>query len=137
DVLVGWGDTPEFDNLARPSHRFMAFDKATGELRWLSSTTIGPPDTSYSTPTAAVIDGEAQLIFGGSDGQVWSMQPRTGKVLWHYPLSMHGMNVSPLVVDDTVYMAHSLENMQGTTKGAVVALDAKMRGDLKDKEKWI
>jgi hypothetical protein len=84
-----------------------------------------------------VIGGEAQLIFGGSDGQVWSMQPRTGKVLWHYPLSMHGLNVSPLVIGDTVYMAHSLENMKGTTKGGVVAIDAKLRGDLTGKEKWI
>jgi outer membrane protein assembly factor BamB len=136
-VVVGWGDTPEFDNMARPSHRFLSFDKATGEIRWLSSTTIGPPDTSYSTPTIAVIDGEAQMIFGGSDGQVWSMQPRTGKVLWHYPFSMHGLNVSPLVVGDTVYMAHSLENMVGTVKGGVVAIDAKLRGDLAGKEKWI
>lgn len=137
DVVVGWGDTPDFDNMAKPSHRFMSFDKATGELRWLSSTTIGPPDTSFSTPVIAVIDGEAQMIFGGSDGQVWSMQPRTGKVLWHYPFSMHGLNVSPLVVGDTVYMAHSLENIVGTTKGAVVAIDAKLRGDLTGKEKWI
>ena len=53
-VVVGWGDTPEFDELARPSHRFMAFDKATGELRWLAGTTISPPDTTYSTPTATV-----------------------------------------------------------------------------------
>jgi outer membrane protein assembly factor BamB len=135
-VVVGWGDTPEFDNLARPAHRFLSFDKATGELRWLSSTGISPPDTTYSTPTVAVIGGEAQLIFGAADGHVWSMQPRTGKPLWHYPLSMHGLNVSPLVIGDMVYMAHGWENVQGTTKGGVVALDAKLRGDLTGKEKW-
>jgi outer membrane protein assembly factor BamB len=136
-VEVGWGDTPQYDGLARPSHRFLSFDKATGELRWLSSTTIGPPDTSYSMGTIAVIGGEAQLIFGGSDGQVWSIQPRTGKPLWHFPLSMHGLNVPPLVVDGVVYMAHSLENMKGTTKGGVVAIDATLRGDLTGKEKWL
>ncbi|HMO85943.1 MAG TPA: PQQ-binding-like beta-propeller repeat protein, partial [Lacipirellulaceae bacterium] len=136
-VVVGWGDTPEYDNLARPSHRFMAFDKATGEIRWLAGTTISPPDTTYSTPTVAVIDGEAQLIFGGADGQVWSLQPRTGKVLWHFPLSKHGLNSSPLVIGDTVYMANGWENLVGTFKGSVVALDAKLRGDLTGKEKWI
>ncbi len=136
-VLVGWGDTPEYDNLARPSHRFLAFDKATGELRWLAGTNISPPDTTYSTPTVKVIGGEAQLIFGAADGQVWSFQPRTGKPLWHYPLSMHGLNSSPLVIGDTVYMANGWENMVGTTKGSVVALDAKLRGDLTGKEKWI
>ncbi|HYO25884.1 MAG TPA: PQQ-binding-like beta-propeller repeat protein [Lacipirellulaceae bacterium] len=136
-VEVGWGDTPAFDNLARPSHRVFSFDKGTGELRWIGGTTIAPPDTSFSTPTVTVIDGEAQLIFGGADGQVWGMQPRTGKVLWHYPLSMHGLNVAPLVIDGIVYMAHSLENMRGTIKGGVVAIDARQRGDLSGKEKWI
>jgi outer membrane protein assembly factor BamB len=136
-VVVGWGDTPAFDGLARPSHRFMAFDKATGELRWLAGTTISPPDTTYSTPTIKVIGGEAQLIFGGADGHVWSLQPRTGKALWHYPLSIHGLNTSPLVVGDMVYMANGWENIVGTTKGSVVALDAKLRGDLTGKEKWI
>jgi outer membrane protein assembly factor BamB len=137
-VVVGWGGRdPQYDTLGVPSHRFLAFDKATGELRWLGSTTLAPPDTTFSTPTVKVIGGEAQLIFGGADGHVWSLQPRTGKPLWHYPLSMHGLNVSPLVVGDTVYMAHSLENVVGTIKGGVVAIDAKLRGDLTGKEKWI
>ena len=35
-VLVGWGDTPEFDGLARPVASLHGFDKATGELRWLA-----------------------------------------------------------------------------------------------------
>jgi len=136
-VVVGWGDTPEFDNMARPSHRFMAFDKATGELRWLAGTSISPPDTTYSTPVVTVIDGEAQLIFGCADGGVWSLQPRTGKALWNFPFSMHGLNGSPLVVGNTVYAAHGLENMQGTTKGGVVAIDATQRGNLAGKEKWL
>jgi outer membrane protein assembly factor BamB len=136
-VVVGWGDTPEFDLLARPSHRFMAFDKATGELRWLAGTSISPPDTTYSTPVVTAINGEKQLIFGGADGQVWGLQPRTGKPLWNFPFSRHGLNGSPLVVGDTVYMAQGLENMVGTTKGGVVAIDAKQRGNLAGKEKWL
>jgi hypothetical protein len=87
-VVVGWGgDKPEFDMMAKPSHRFMAFDKATGELRWLAGTSISPPDTTYSTPVTTVVGGEAQLIFCGSDGQVWGLQPRTGKALWNFPFS--------------------------------------------------
>jgi outer membrane protein assembly factor BamB len=136
-VVVGWGDTPAFDNMARPSHRFMAFDKATGELRWMAGTSISPPDTTYSTPTTTVVNGEAQLIFCSSDGQVWGLQPRTGKPLWNFPFSRHGINSSALVVGDTVYATHGLENMVGTTKGAVVALDAKMRGNLAGKERWL
>ncbi|MCA9235114.1 MAG: PQQ-binding-like beta-propeller repeat protein [Planctomycetales bacterium] len=136
-VVIGWGDTPEFGNLAKPSHRFMAFDKATGELRWLNGTSISPDDTTYSTPTVAVIGGVRQLVFGAGDGEVWGFQPRTGVHLWHYPFSRRGLNVSPLVVGDTVYMSHSEENMVGNTMGAVVAIDATQRGDLTDKDKWL
>jgi outer membrane protein assembly factor BamB len=136
-ILVGWGDTPEYGRFAVPAHRFMAFDKATGELRWLNGTTLGPPDTNYSTPTVKVVGGQSQLIFGGADGQVWSFQPRTGKPLWNFPLSRRSINASPLVVGTTVYCGHSEENLVGSTQGAVVALDATMRGDLAGKEKWI
>ena len=41
-VVVGWGDQPKWDGLARPAHRFMCFDKKTGELRWLNGTSISP-----------------------------------------------------------------------------------------------
>jgi outer membrane protein assembly factor BamB len=135
-ILVGWGDTPQFDVLAKPAHRFLAFDKATGELRWLAGTTIGPPDTNYSTPVAKVVGGEAQLIFGGADGRVWGVQPRTGTQLWNLPLSVRSINVSPIVVGTTVYCGHSEENVVGSTQGSIVAIDATMRGDLSGKEKW-
>lgn len=136
-ILVGWGDTPEFDGLARPAHRFMAFDKKTGELRWLAGTTISPPDTNYSTPTVKVVGGEAQLIFGGADGKLWGFQPRTGKQLWNFPLSRRSINSSPIVVGNMVYGGHSEENLVGSTQGAVVAIDPTQRGDLTGKEKWI
>jgi outer membrane protein assembly factor BamB len=136
-VIVGWGDQPKWGGLARPAHRFMAFDKKTGELRWLNGTGISPFDTTYSTPTVAVIDGQAALVFASGDGEVWAMQPRTGKPLWHYPMSGSGMNVSPLVTPDgTVYVSHSEENRVGSSMGAVVALDGKKSGDLTGTELW-
>ena len=50
-VIVGWGDEPKWGRFAVPAHRFMCFDKATGELRWINGTGISPYDTTYSTPT--------------------------------------------------------------------------------------
>jgi outer membrane protein assembly factor BamB len=137
-VVVGWGDSAKYNFLARPAHRFMALDKATGELRWINGTNISPFDTTYSTPTVCVLGGQAALVFGSGDGQVWAIQPRTGKHIWHYPLSSkRGLSVSPLVVGDTVYMGHSEENLVGNTMGAVVSLDGTLEGDLTDKEKWL
>lgn len=136
-VIVGWGDAPKWGGLARPAHRFMSFDKHTGELRWLNGTGISPYDTTYSTPTVTMIDGQAALVFASGDGEVWALQPRTGKPLWHYPMSGSGMNVSPLVTPDgTVYISHSEENKVGNSMGAVVALDGKLSGDLTGKELW-
>ncbi|MGD9635355.1 MAG: PQQ-binding-like beta-propeller repeat protein [Pirellulales bacterium] len=136
-VVVGWGDAPKWGGLARPAHRFMSFDKKTGELRWLNGTGISPFDTTYSTPTVTMIDGQAALVFASGDGEVWALQPRTGKPLWHYPMSGSGMNVSPLVAPDgTVYISHSEENRVGSSMGAVVALDGKKSGDLTGTELW-
>lgn len=136
-VVVGWGDEPKWGGLARPAHRFMCFDKATGELRWLNGTGISPFDTTYSTPTIVPIAGQQALVFASGDGEVWALQPRTGRPIWHYPFSRAGINVSPLVdADGRVYVSHSEENMFGNSMGAVTALDGTKSGDLTETELW-
>jgi outer membrane protein assembly factor BamB len=136
-VIVGWGDEPKWGGLARPAHRFMCFDKATGELRWLNGTGISPYDTTYSTPTVLPLGGQYSIVFCSGDGEVWALQPRTGKPIWHYPLSRAGVNGSPLVgPDGRVYASHAKENMVGNSQGAIVALDGTKRGDLKGTELW-
>ncbi|HJQ82032.1 MAG TPA: PQQ-binding-like beta-propeller repeat protein [Lacipirellulaceae bacterium] len=137
-VVVGWGDEPKWGGLARPAHRYMGFDKATGELRWLNGTSISPFDTTYSTPTVMPIGGQQAVVFSSGDGEVWAIQPRTGKHIWHYPLSRAGINVSPLVAPNgRVYASHSEENMFGNSMGAVVALDGTKSGDLSGSELWM
>ena len=135
-VVVGWGDAAKWGFLARPAHRFLSFDKATGELFWINGTGISPYDTTYSTPNLATLGGQMALVFGSGDGALWAIQPRTGKALWNYPISRRGLNVSPLVVGDTVYFSHSEENVVGNAMGAAVALDGTMSGDQTGKEKW-
>src|SRR6185436_8592991 len=94
-------------------------------------------DTTYSTPMLTVLKGQAAMVFGSGDGAVWAMQPRTGKEIWHYQLSFHGLNVSPLVDNGTVYMAHSEENRDDNTMGALCAVDGSGQGDItKSGERW-
>jgi outer membrane protein assembly factor BamB len=50
-VVIGWGEE------ARPTHRMLAFDKQTGALVWENGTRPLPDDTTYSTPTLAVLAG--------------------------------------------------------------------------------
>jgi outer membrane protein assembly factor BamB len=136
-VVVGWGDEPKWGGLARPAHRFMAFDKATGELRWMNGTSISPYDTTYSTPTVMPLGGQQAIVFGSGDGQMWALQARTGKPIWNLPLSRMGINISPLVTPDgRVFISHSEENEFGNTMGTVIAIDGKQSGNLTGKELW-
>ncbi|NIL95833.1 MAG: PQQ-binding-like beta-propeller repeat protein [Planctomycetales bacterium] len=121
-VVIGWGD------MAKPAHRFLAFDKHTGQVVWFNGTRLLPYDTTYSTPTVTVLGGQQALVFGSGDGAVWAMQPRTGRRIWKYQFSRRGLNVSPLVVGDRVYSCHSEENPDDTTMGALVAIDALATG---------
>ena len=130
-VIVSWGD------LATPAHRFMAFDKRTGEFRYIASTRSRPPDTIYSGPVLATIGGQQLLIAGASDGWVYALQPRTGKFVWEYRLSRRGLNVSPTVDGDNVYTGHSEENTSGTKVGAVVAINGAGMGNITESgELW-
>ena len=135
-VVIGWGDTPEAGLMAKPAHRFMAFNKQTGEIVWFDGTRLIPYDTTYSTPTVTTLGGQAALVFGSGDGAVWALQPRTGKQIWKNQFSRRGLNVSPLVVGDVVYMGHSEENPTGNRMGAFVAIDGRSSGDLTEKPLW-
>lgn len=122
-IVIGWGE------MAKPAHRFIAFDKRNGQPVWFESTRILPFDTTYSAPTIRVINGESQFIFCSGDGTVHGFQPQTGRKLWKYQISpTRGVNVAPLVVDNMVFAGHSEENVGDTTMGALFALDISKPG---------
>jgi len=123
-VVTGWGDT------ARPAHRFLGLDKATGSVRWMNGTKELPEDTTYSTPSLVTLGGQAALVFGSSDGSVWNFQPRTGKAVWNFKLSRRGLNVSPLVRGDDVYISQAEENLDNTTMGSVTRFKGVGSGDI-------
>jgi outer membrane protein assembly factor BamB len=130
-VVTGW------DEMARPAHRVLAFDKSNGEVIWFNGTRPLPEDTTYSTPVTAVLGGQAALVFGSGDGGLYAFQPRTGKQIWKYQLSRRGINTTPVVNGDTVYIGHSEENLDDTSMGALVALDGALEGDItKNGAKW-
>jgi len=132
-VVIGWGDT------AKPAHRFVAFDKKSGEVVWYNGTRPLPYDTTYSAPSLKVINGQKMLVIGSGDGSVWAIQPRTGQPIWNYEFSRRGLNVPPLVVGDRVFSSHSEENASagGATMGGVVAIDGTKTGNIsKTGELW-
>ncbi|WP_231756579.1 outer membrane protein assembly factor BamB family protein [Lignipirellula cremea] len=125
-IVIGWGDQ------AKPAHRFVAFDKKTGDVVWYNGTAPLPDDTTYSSPALTVVNGEKQMVFGSGDGSVWSFQPRTGKRLWFYEFARRGLNVAPIVANGIVYTNQAEENIVPPdfppTMGGVVALDPSAKG---------
>ncbi len=138
NLVIISGVTTGWDETARPAHRFLAFDKNKGDLVWITSTRPLPEDTTYSTPTIAVINGQQVLVTGSGDGTIHAIQPRTGKVLWQEPLSRRGINTSVTVDNEgKVYASHGEENPEGTAMGAVVRIDGEFASlDSASAEQW-
>ena len=81
----------------------LAFDKRDGRLVWK-----GQDDKmTQSTPVAATVLGERQIIFYTQNGLV-SVAPKTGAVLWRYafPYSVSAA-ISPVVSGDIVYCSEA------------------------------
>ncbi|MBL8850913.1 MAG: PQQ-like beta-propeller repeat protein [Planctomycetaceae bacterium] len=130
-VVIGWGEQ------AKPTHRFLALDQRNGEPVWYSGTRVFPEDTTYSAPVLCTLGGKAAIVFGSGDGALHAMEPRTGRIIWSYYCSKHGLNCAPLVANDTVYLGHSEENLGSNTMGAMICLDGTQSGDIsKNPPKW-
>ena len=128
-----WGDLG-----GPPTHRYVAFDKANGRIRWISTPGGRPADlNTQSVPIVAVVNGQRLIIDGNADGHIYALQARTGRKVWGFRLSQRGINVSPVTDGSTVYVAHSEENIDQGTMGRVVAIDATGEGDITATgEKW-
>ncbi|HMP79391.1 MAG TPA: PQQ-binding-like beta-propeller repeat protein, partial [Pirellulaceae bacterium] len=135
DLLIVSGVMTQWGEHAVPAHRFVAFDKLTGEPVWFMSTRLRPEDTTYSTPIFTVFNGEAAMVVGAADGSLYAIQPRTGKVIWQYHVSLRGFNTTPVIDGDRVYCGHAEKNLSDTTVlGAMFAVDGRSRGDIAESQ---
>jgi outer membrane protein assembly factor BamB len=133
-VGAGWGD------MAGPRQRYMAFDKKTGAVRWVSTPSDGPFEdaNNNASPTVGEVDGRRLMVAGGADGWLYAVDARTGEPIWKFHLSERSVNCPPLIKGHVVYAAHSEENVDSPgLMGRVVAIDARGRGDItKTGEIW-
>ena len=119
-IGAGWGNLG-----GPPRHRYFGFDKLTGEVRWHSNPGGNVADmNTQSVGVVGVVDGQRLWIDGNADGHIYALNARTGRKVWEFHLSKRGINVSPVLAGDTVYAAHSEENIDSVIMGRVVAIDA-------------
>lgn len=130
-ITTGWGDQ------ARAGHRFLAFDKRTGEIAWISSPGGRPYDTTYSPPVIAGVEGTRLLMAGGGDGTVHAVKVWTGEPVWKFEISKRGINTGIALNGTTAIVSHSEENLDTSEMGLLAAIDARARGPItKEHIKW-
>jgi outer membrane protein assembly factor BamB len=137
DNVIVSGVTFQWGQNGRGAHRFMAFDKKTGETMWISAPGGRPYDTTYAAPIIVNVNGTRLLIQGGSDGFVHAIKVGTGEPVWKIEISKRGINTGVVVHGTTAILTHSEENLDSNEMGMMVAVDAAGTGDLKgDQIKW-
>ncbi|HEV7682364.1 MAG TPA: PQQ-binding-like beta-propeller repeat protein [Pyrinomonadaceae bacterium] len=137
DLVIISGVTFQWGQHARGAHRFMAFDKRTGETVWVSAPGGRPYDTTYAAPIIVNVNGTRLLIQGASDGVVHAIKPQTGEPVWKYEISKRGLNTGVVVHGTTAILTHSEENLDSSEMGMMVAVDAASKGEIKkDQVKW-
>ena len=137
DLVIVSGVTFQWGQHGRGAHRFMAFDKKTGETMWISAPGGRPYDTTYAPPIIADINGTRLLIQGASDGVTHAIKPQTGEPVWKYEISKRGLNTGVVVHGTTAILTHSEENLDSSEMGMMVAVDAASKGEIKKEQtKW-
>ena len=137
DLVIVSGVTFQTGQHGRGAHRFIAFDKKTGDTMYVSAPGGRPYDTTYAPPIIANINGTRLLIQGGSDGAVYAIKPQTGEPVWKYEISKRGINTGVVVKGTTAVLTHSEENLESNEMGMIVAVDATAKGDIKPENiKW-
>lgn len=137
DLVIASGVTFQWGPHARGAHRWIAFDKRTGDVMWVSAPGGRPYDTTYAAPIIVDVNGTRLLIQGGSDGFVHAIKPQTGEPVWKIEVSKRGLNTGVVMHGNDAIITHSEENLDSSEMGLVAALDASLKGDLKMSQfKW-
>ena len=129
--------TSTWGTMANRAQRFIALNKRTGDIVWISTPGGRPYDTSYSPMTIATVNGTRLLITGGSDGAALAMKPQTGEPVWNLVVAKRGLNTGILVSGNLAILSHGDENLEGNEMGMLAAFDPTGKGKLgKDSIKW-
>jgi len=137
DLVIVSGVTFQWGQHSRGAHRFIAFDKRTGETIWVSAPGGRPYDTTYAAPIIVNVNGTRLLIQGASDGVAYAIKPQTGELVWKYEISKRGLNTGAVVYNNMAILTHSEENLNSSEMGMMTAVDATAKGEIKKEQvKW-
>lgn len=97
----------------------------------------------WSNPAYGVVDGQAQVVFPGGDGWIYSFDPKDGKLLWRfdcnpkdaeYELQGKGTRndfiATPVIYDGKVYIGVGQDPEHETGVGHLWCIAMNKRGDV-------
>ncbi len=135
DLVIVSAAVSNWGTSGNRAHRFIALDKRTGDVVYVSNPGGRPYDTAYAAPMIATINGVRLLIAGLGDGAVHAIKPQTGERVWSFPAAKRAINTGVVVRGNTVFVSHGDENLTGNELGLLAAIDGSQTGDIKT-TKW-
>jgi outer membrane protein assembly factor BamB len=123
---------------------FIAVNKKTGKVVWQdNSPGKGILEGQWSSPAYAVVNGKAQVIFGGGDGWLRGFEAETGKPIWKFDCNPKAavykpggrgtrnyIVATPVVDDNKVYVGIGEDPEWGPGVGHLWCIDITKTGDL-------
>ena len=117
-------------NAAEESHSIVALNKTTGEQLWKAE--AASLELCYGTPAIATIDANRDDLVIAVPGEIWGMNPKSGKLTWFAETPMTD-NLSPSVIVD----GKDIYAFGGYRSSGSIAMEAGGKGDVtKSKIKW-
>jgi outer membrane protein assembly factor BamB len=142
----------DFDHLNIPAPNapsFFAMDRNTAKVLWTDkSPGLNILHGQWSSPSYGVFNGQAQVLFGGGDGWLYSFDPAGdgqghSKLLWKFDCNPKDSKYSidgratrnhiiatPVVYDGLVYCAVGEDPEHGPGNGHLWCIDPNKRGDV-------
>ena len=120
----------------------IALDRQTGHLVW-RALPVGEwiLHGQWSSPAVAEIGGVLQVVIGQGDGWVRGFDAADGTTLWEFdtnpieaewPRTRNNVIATPVIWNDTVFIANGQEPESGEGPGRLHAIDATRRGDISE-----
>jgi outer membrane protein assembly factor BamB len=135
DLVIVSAPVSNWGTAAARGHRFIALDKRTGDVMYVSNPGGRPYDTAYAAPLIATVNGLRLLIAGLGDGGIHAIKPQTGEKVWSFVAAKRAINTGVVVRGSDVIVSHGDENLEGNDLGLIAAIDGTQTGDIKA-TKW-